>query len=137
MVMAPGGNLPGNLPGSLAPADPRVTGEPTSGTLLFLPDGTYDIGALNASRPRDVYIAGNIRLQNNLIMFGNITNVNSIATFQVSANIVAIAGGPMFYGGTAPPGAGSGANGDFYFNTTGGALTTIYQKRGGAWVGIV
>jgi hypothetical protein len=31
----------------------------------------------------------------------------------------------------------NGTNGDIYFNKTGGALTTIYQKRVGVWVGIV
>lgn len=39
--------------------------------------------------------------------------------------------------GTGAPGAGLGSDGDFYFRTDGGALTTIYQKRAGAWVGIV
>lgn len=42
-----------------------------------------------------------------------------------------------FYGGTGAPANGDGINGDFYFRSDGGALTTIYHKRGGAWVGIV
>lgn len=41
------------------------------------------------------------------------------------------------YCGTGVPPAGTGANGDFAFNAAGGAGTTIYQKRAGAWVGIV
>ena len=38
---------------------------------------------------------------------------------------------------TGAPNNANGANGDFYFNAAGGALTSIYQKRAGAWVGIV
>lgn len=41
------------------------------------------------------------------------------------------------YAGTGAPGAGNGANGDVFIRSDGGALTTIYQKRAGAWVGIV
>lgn len=39
--------------------------------------------------------------------------------------------------GTGAPFNADGQNGDFYFRSDGGALTTIYQKRAGAWVGIV
>lgn len=39
--------------------------------------------------------------------------------------------------GEGAPNNGNGNNGDFYFRSDGGALTTIYQKRTGAWVGIV
>lgn len=42
-----------------------------------------------------------------------------------------------FFVGTGAPAAGLGVNGNFYFRTDGGALTTIYQKRAGAWVGIL
>lgn len=42
-----------------------------------------------------------------------------------------------FYGGTGAPNNANGANGDFYFRGDGGALTTIYHKRVGAWVGII
>jgi hypothetical protein len=41
------------------------------------------------------------------------------------------------YAGTGAPNNTNGANGDFYFRADGGASTTIYQKRTGAWVGIV
>lgn len=40
------------------------------------------------------------------------------------------------WGGAGAPVA-SGNNGDFYFRSDGGLLTSIYQKRAGAWVGIV
>lgn len=39
--------------------------------------------------------------------------------------------------GTGAPGAGAGNNGDIYFRSDGGAGTTLYQRRAGAWVGIV
>jgi hypothetical protein len=41
------------------------------------------------------------------------------------------------YGGTGAPNNANGANGDIYFRSDGGALTTVYQRRAGAWVGIV
>lgn len=43
-------------------------------------------------------------------------------------------GTTSLYSGAGVPAAGLGANGDIYFNTTGGAGTTMYQKRAGAWV---
>jgi hypothetical protein len=39
--------------------------------------------------------------------------------------------------GSGAPSNGNGVNGDIYFRSDGGALTTVYQKRAGAWVGIV
>ena len=52
------------------------------------------------------------------------------------------AGGTFIYNGqffvNAAPAVGLGVNGDFCYRYVGmGALTTIYQKRAGAWVGIV
>lgn len=41
------------------------------------------------------------------------------------------------WSGTGVPPNGVGVNGDTYTRIDGGALTTIYQKRAGAWVGIV
>lgn len=40
-------------------------------------------------------------------------------------------------GGSGAPDNANGSNGDFYFRSDGGALTTIYHKRVGAWVGVV
>lgn len=42
-----------------------------------------------------------------------------------------------FSAGTGAPNNADGANGDIYVNAAGAVLTTIYQKRAGAWVGIV
>lgn len=41
------------------------------------------------------------------------------------------------YANTGAPNNANGANGDIYFRADGGAGTTIYQKRAGAWVGFV
>lgn len=40
-------------------------------------------------------------------------------------------------GGTGAPSNSDASDGDFYFRSDGGALTSIYHKRAGAWVGIV
>ena len=39
--------------------------------------------------------------------------------------------------GTGAPSNADGQNGDFYFRSDGGASTSVYMKRTGAWVGIV
>ena len=41
------------------------------------------------------------------------------------------------FAGTGAPNNANGANGDIYIRSDGGALTTIYQRRAGAWAGIV
>lgn len=41
------------------------------------------------------------------------------------------------YGGTGAPNNADGQNGDFYLRSDGGAGTSLYMKRAGAWVGIV
>jgi hypothetical protein len=42
-----------------------------------------------------------------------------------------------FLGGLGAPNNANGTDGMFYFRSDGGALTTIYQRRAGSWVGIV
>lgn len=41
------------------------------------------------------------------------------------------------YAGNGAPNNADGANGDFYLRADGGAGTTIYQRRAGAWVGLI
>lgn len=48
----------------------------------------------------------------------------------------AVVTGTITYGTGAPNNA-NGADGDLFVRTDGAALTTIYQRRAGAWVGIV
>jgi hypothetical protein len=83
----------------------------TDGTLRAPGDNLYDIGASGASRPRNIYAGGGHYL----------------------GNTTATQGGALF-GGSGVPAAGLGANGDVYFRSDGGAGTTMYQKRAGAWV---
>lgn len=45
--------------------------------------------------------------------------------------------GPGLRFSVGAPNNANGIDGDIYFNRDGGALTTIYHKRAGAWVGIV
>ena len=53
-----------------------------------------------------------------------------------SAFLAALSGIRAFFAEGAPD-DDDGSNGDFYFRSDGGTLTTIYQKRLGVWVGIV
>jgi len=45
--------------------------------------------------------------------------------------------GTVYYSGSGVPPNSIGNNGDQYWNTAGGAGTTLYQKRAGVWVGLV
>jgi len=44
-----------------------------------------------------------------------------------------VADGPTMFAGTGAPGGALGANGDFYFDATGGAGAKIYNKAAGVW----
>ena len=46
-------------------------------------------------------------------------------------------GGTGIHTGTGAPVDANGADGDFYFRSDGGAMTTVYQRRAGVWVGII
>lgn len=43
----------------------------------------------------------------------------------------------IIHGQVGAPDNAMGSDGDFYFRADGGAMTTIYQKQSGVWVGIV
>lgn len=51
-----------------------------------------------------------------------------------AAAIQSVAG---LYAGNGLPNNANGSDGDIYFRGDGGAFTTIYQRRAGAWVGII
>lgn len=62
------------------------------------------------------------------------------ATFDNSLVFTPAQQGPpsgQFIFGTGVPSNSLGQNGMFYFRSDGGTLTTIYQRRAGAWIGIV
>lgn len=65
---------------------------------------------------------------------GTFTNLNKMFPGTDAAAFQTVCG---LYAGTGAPNNANGNNGDIYFNAAGGALTTIYQRRAGAWVGIV
>jgi hypothetical protein len=64
-------------------------------------------------------------------------SVNIIAPFYPATPAAVSQTACSLYAGTGAPNNANGANGDIYFRSDGGALTTIYQRRAGAWVGIV
>lgn len=57
--------------------------------------------------------------------------------FYPSAPTAVTQSNTAIYGGSGAPNNANGADGDIYFRSDGGALTTIYQRRAGAWVGII
>lgn len=59
---------------------------------------------------------------------GKVYPGHPIGAFQNNAGL---------YGGVGAPDNADGSDGDFYFRSDGGAGTSIYHKRAGAWVGIV
>lgn len=69
--------------------------------------------------------------------FGNQKSQIGAAGFYLPSPLNAIQDNTGMYGFVGAPSNADGSNGDFYFRSDGGAGTTIYQKRAGAWVGIV
>lgn len=71
------------------------------------------------------------------------STADNVATNAGGLNIGHGTGHIQIYTGIGAPGAahpvtsGIPANGTFYFRSDGGAGTTVYQVRAGAWVGIV
>jgi len=129
MVLAPGGNLGGNLPGAAKPPD-VYSDDTQSGNLLFVPDNTYNIGASGANRPANIYVgSGQI--------FVGTGNGPVVGTLY--GNVLLGGTAPFLFGGAGIPSAGVGGNGDYYLrnDTPGTALQRIYIKSAGAWVGIV
>lgn len=66
----------------------------------------------------------------------SITKEGALASSSGAYAGATATGGTVSYGTGAPNNA-NGANGDIYLRVDGAALTTIYQRRLGAWVGIV
>lgn len=56
---------------------------------------------------------------------------------QITGLTAIVIGNTFLVMGNAPPADGSYPDGSFYFNSSGGALTTIYWATGGVWVGLV
>lgn len=83
-------------------------------------------GGLTAGSGRDVWLFMDGAVSWGLI--GKLHPSTDAGAAQTAAGILA---------GTGAPNDANGADGDFYFRSDGGALTSIYQRRAGAWVGII
>lgn len=101
-----------------------ATGIVTVATTLYIRAAPTE-GASNYAAWVD---AGNTRLDGQLLMADKIYPATDAAALQTAIGI---------YAGTGAPNNANGADGDLYFRSDGGALTTEYQRRAGIWVGIV
>jgi len=74
---------------------------------------------------------------------GNVLTLNINGTlsaankFYPAQDTAALQTSCALYAGVGAPNNANGANGDIYFRSDGGALTTVYQRRAGTWAGIV
>ncbi|SRR5258706_40675 len=65
------------------------------------------------------------------------STLTCIGPFYPSTDAGAAQSASAVRAGTGAPNNANGNNGDIYFRSDGAALTTIYQRRAGAWVGII
>jgi hypothetical protein len=136
-----------NFSGAVALGDAAADNITVNGTVtsnLIFTDNTYDIGASGATRPRNLFLAGNATVGGNIVLTGSldltnleVTNIKAkdgTAGMQIadSTGVVSFTANPVMSGGTA--------NGVAYLNgskvlTTGSALTfdgTNFASTGGA-----
>ncbi len=124
-----------NFSGAVALGDAAADNITVNGTVtsnLLFTDNTYDIGASGATRPRNLFLAGNATVGGNIVLTGSldltnleVTNIKAkdgTAGMQIadSTGVVSFTANPVMSGGTA--------NGVAYLNgskvlTTGSALT--------------
>lgn len=71
------------------------------------------------------------------IVFDSSGNLHAKTGFYPATPAAASQSATSIYGGTGAPSDANGSDGDIYIRSDGGALTTIYQKRTGAWAGIL
>lgn len=67
---------------------------------------------------------------------GHFTTLDVKTKFSPPTDAGAVQTGAVYQGAGVPNNA-NGTNGDIYFNTTGGAGTTVYHKRAGVWAAIL
>ena len=75
---------------------------------------------------------GNLR-----ISFDAGGDVSLTTGFHAATPALAAQTATSTYAGSGAPNNADGADGDFYFRSDGGVLTTIYHKRTGTWTGVV
>jgi len=127
-----------------------LAGGTLAGALLFSPDGTRDIGATAATRPRNVYATGGVATftKAGVPVDGDFTNpVNGMLAVNTAANTLYIrsggtwvslgatgpqgatgAPGSVWYTGSGVPASGLGVVNDFYLDSA----TGDYYKKTGA-----
>jgi hypothetical protein len=71
---------------------------------------------------------GNVSATGALMPAGKVFPGTDASAAQTAAGLMA---------GTGVPNNANGNNGDFYFRSDGGAGTSVYMRRAGAWVGVV
>jgi hypothetical protein len=137
LTLTGGVNLNGNVTVGDSSADTLTINATITSNLLFT-DNTYDIGASGATRPRNLFLAGNATIGGNTTMTGTLTVDSTTDSSSTTTGSIQTDGGlgvakALFVGTTANiAGAvtlsGGTANGVAYLNgskvlTTGSALT--------------
>jgi hypothetical protein len=137
LTLAGGVNLNGNVTVGDSSADTLTINSTITSNLIFT-DNTYDIGASGATRPRSLFLAGNITAAGNQTLTGALTVDSTTDSSSTTTGSIQTDGGvgiakALFVGTTANiAGAvtltGGTANGVLYLNgskvaTSGSALT--------------
>jgi hypothetical protein len=152
LTLAGGVNLNGNVTVGDASTDTLTINSTITSNLIFT-DNTYDIGASGATRPRSLFLAGNITAAGNQTLTGALTVDSTTDSTSTTTGSIQTDGGlgvakALFVGTTANiAGAvtlsGGTANGVTYLNgskvlTSGSALTyngTVLYTNGKIGVG--
>jgi len=158
LTLTGGVNLNGNVTVGDSSADTLTINSTITSNLLFT-DNTYDIGASGATRPRNLFLAGNATIGGNTTMTGTLTVDSTTDSTSTITGSIQTDGGlgvakALFVGTTANIAGnvtlgGGTANGVAYLDgskvlTTGAALTfdgTTFattartSATNGAWVG--
>lgn len=87
----------------------------------------------NASQANSITVTGTATGTAPTIAAGGETNV-ALNLVSGGTQGIQINGAAALLSGAGVPAVGNGNNGDLWLRTDGGAGTTIYQKRAGAWV---
>lgn len=104
-----------------------TSGTLLSGNLLFTPDGTYDIGASGANRPRIIYTAGNVQINKTADpLFLAIGNGNSSAGLASSLDNAS----NYWFAGTRKDIVG-GSSGTERWNLLYGSTNILYSDTSG------
>lgn len=116
------GGVPSALTGPIT-----ITGDPAKGPVLTVVGSTGNVGRIfqfQTNGPNDL-LAGS----NSGALTGQGGGGPNLGNLFVNNDGIRA--------GVGAPNNATGADGDFYFRVDGGALSTIYQRRAGVYVGIV